>query len=100
MVAGGGRSTAARTAASLIRSGADTRTRTALAAAALLSAAYITLELMRWPGAPEWVGALGGALGFALAIVANFAPGVTARPPRGSYREEKFHGQRRGQQRA
>lgn len=80
--------------------GADTRTRTALAAAALLSAAYITLELMRWPAAPDWVGALGGAIAFALAIAVNFAPGVTAGARRVSYGEEKLHGQRRRQQRA
>ncbi|MGH6950822.1 MAG: hypothetical protein ACREH4_08110, partial [Vitreimonas sp.] len=81
--------------------GEDMRTRTALAAAALLSAAYVTLELMRWPAAAEWVGVLGGAIAFALAIVANFAPGVTAaRPRHRSYGEEKLHRQRRGQQRA
>src|SRR5262245_61055184 len=57
--------------------GTDTRARTALAAAALLTAAFVTLELMRWPHAPEWLAALGGAVAFALAIVVNFAPGVT-----------------------
>jgi hypothetical protein len=78
--------------------GTDTRARTALAAAALLTAAFVTLELMRWPGAPEWLAALGSAVAFALAIVVNFAPGVTFGGR--SYREEEFHRQRRSQQRA
>jgi hypothetical protein len=79
--------------------GADTRTRAALAAGALMTAAFVTLELMRWPNAPEWAGALGGALAFALAIVLNFAPGVTDTDRRHSDREEDFHRDRRRQQR-
>jgi hypothetical protein len=80
--------------------GTDTRARTALAAAALLTAAFVTLELMRWPGAPEWLAALGSAVAFALAIVVNFAPGVTFDGAGRSYREEELHRQRRSQQRA
>jgi hypothetical protein len=80
--------------------GTDTRARTALAAGALLAAAFVTLELMGWPGAPEWISALVGAIAFALAIVINFAPGVTQSPRHTSYGEEKFHRQRRSQQRA
>jgi hypothetical protein len=79
--------------------GAETRTRTALAAGAQMSAAFITLELMRWPNAPEWLGALGGAMSFALAIVLNFAPGVAAAAPRRLDGEEDLHRERRRQQR-
>jgi len=75
--------------------GADTRTRAALASGALMTAAFITLELMRWPDAPEWAGALGGALAFALAIVLNFAPGVTDTDRGHSDREEYLHRHRR-----
>lgn len=82
------------------RRGADTRARTALAAGALLTAAFVTLELMRWPDAPRWIGALTGALAFALAIVLTFAPGVTGNGRRRSYGEEKLHRERRSQQRA
>jgi hypothetical protein len=73
------------------------RARLALAAAALLSAAFITLEAMRWPGAPDWAGALVGAVAFALAIVVNFVPRLEA--ARRSDREKYFHGDRRRQQR-
>ena len=80
--------------------GTDTRARTALAAGALLTAAFVTLQLMRWPDAPEWLAALGGAVAFALAIVVNFAPGVTFDGAGRSHGEEELHRQRRSQQRA
>ena len=82
------------------RRGADTRARVAFAAAALLSAAFITQEATRWQGAPDWVGALLGAIAFAAAIVGNFAPGITPDGRRLSYREKYFHRDRRRQQRS
>lgn len=57
--------------------GNDTRTRVSLGAGALLTACWVTLEAISWQGAPSWVSALIGAIAFALAIVINFAPGVT-----------------------
>ncbi len=56
--------------------GSHTQTRLALAAAALLMAAFITVETVRAEDVPGWLAALVGALLFALAIVINFAPGV------------------------
>jgi hypothetical protein len=56
--------------------GAHTQTRLALGAAALLMAAFVTVEAVRAEGMPGWAAASVGALLFALAIVVNFAPGV------------------------
>jgi hypothetical protein len=78
--------------------GAEARTRLALAAGALLTAAAIALEAMRWPNAPDWAGALAGASAFALAIIINFAPGVTGVAPRRLHSNENFHRDRRRQQ--
>jgi len=60
--------------------GSQLRTRIAIAAAAMLSAAAVTMEALRT--LPDWAGALAGALSIALAIGINFAPGVTSHEPR------------------
>lgn len=80
--------------------GSELRTRIALGAGAMLTAALITLEVLqiREDGLPgtDWLGAGVGALVFALAIGVNFAPGVTAaRAQRRSYFEENLHRHRR-----
>jgi len=79
--------------------GSETCTRVALGAGALLTAAFVTLEATRWEDAPQWLGALIGAVAFALAICLNFAPGVVGHGPRRSYGEEDFHRDRARQQR-
>lgn len=56
--------------------GAEVQTRAALAAGALLLAAFITLEVTRADGDADWLGAVVGALSFAAAIGVNFIPGV------------------------
>lgn len=56
--------------------GAHTQTRISLAAAALMMAAFVTVETVRAESVPGWLAASVGALLFALAIVINFAPGV------------------------
>jgi hypothetical protein len=58
--------------------GANAQTRLALAAGALLLAAFCTVEAIRAERLPEWVGALVAALSFSIAIVINFAPGVVS----------------------
>jgi len=81
--------------------GANLHTRVALAAGALMIAAFITFEAIRpADGAtPGTLNALIGALSFALAIVLNFAPGVVAPPSRSLYFEENFQRHGRRQQR-
>jgi hypothetical protein len=83
------------------RRGANLRTRISFAAAGAMSACFITLLAMR-PGQPEAAGAVApliGAVSFALAILANLAPGVVAKTARRSYLQENLHGDGRGQQR-
>lgn len=53
------------------------QTRLTIGAGAFLLATFLTVEAVRSPNAPDWAGALIGALAFALAIGVNFAPGVT-----------------------
>jgi hypothetical protein len=81
--------------------GAETRARASFAAAAMLSAAFVTMEAADWNGAPDWLAALSGASAFALAIAGNFTP--AAAPPRRRRRlhgEEYLHRDRRRQQSA
>ena len=60
--------------------GSRMRTRVALGAAALLSACFVTLEMLHpVQGAPDAFAALICTLSFATAIGINFAPGVVAR---------------------
>jgi hypothetical protein len=59
--------------------GAELRARTALGAAALLTAAFVAFETLQAAVLPDWVGGLVGALAFALAAGVNFAPGVARR---------------------
>jgi hypothetical protein len=75
---------------------AGLRARCALAAGALSSAAFITLETTRADEMPEWASALIGACVFAMAIAVNFAPAIA----RGSNLEKNFHRRGRGQQRS
>ncbi len=81
--------------------GSNVRTRIALGAAATMSACFVTLEAMH----PQDIGAstgtlsaLIGALSFAMAIVVNFAPGVTASRRR-LYFQEDLHGDGRSEKR-
>lgn len=60
--------------------GDDMRTRVAMAAAALTTAAFVTLEMLSVESAPGWVGAVTAAIAFGLALGVNFAPGVTQVP--------------------
>lgn len=62
--------------------GANTQTRMALGMGALLLAAFLTVEAVRAEALPDWLGAMIAAVSFALAIVINFAPGVTNAAPR------------------
>lgn len=55
---------------------AEVQTRLTLAAASLLLAAFVTLEVTRSDGDADWLGAVVGALSFAAAIGVNFIPGV------------------------
>jgi hypothetical protein len=57
--------------------GASLQTRLSLGAGALLLAAFITIEAVRAESIPQWLSAMICAVSFALAIVINFAPGVT-----------------------
>jgi hypothetical protein len=57
--------------------GGHLQTRLVLAAGALLLAAFLTVETIRAEDLPRWLAAMIGAVAFALAIVINFAPGVT-----------------------
>jgi hypothetical protein len=83
--------------------GANLRTRLSLGAGTLLLAAMATLMALqaRDPSeaGPDWVGAIVGAVAFALAIGLNFANGVTMNPgaPRPSYFEENLQSHRRRQ---
>lgn len=77
------------------------QTRLVFGAAALLLAAFVTVEAMRAPGLPDWGRAIAGAASFALALGLNFAPGITnteSAPPR-RYLQKNLHRNRRGQQR-
>lgn len=56
--------------------GAEVQTRLTLAAASLLLAAFVTLEVTRSDGDADWLGAVVGALSFAAAIGVNFIPGI------------------------
>jgi hypothetical protein len=56
--------------------GAERQARLALCAGALLLAAFVAIEAIRADGAANWIGAVVGGLAFAMAIGANFAPGV------------------------
>jgi hypothetical protein len=56
--------------------GAERQARIALCAGALLLAAFVAVEAIRADGAANWIGAVVGGLAFAMAIGANFAPGV------------------------
>lgn len=62
--------------------GAERPTRVALAAAALTSAGFIALSISAAPNMPPWAIGLVSATAFALAVLVNFAPGVTAGAPR------------------
>jgi hypothetical protein len=55
---------------------AEPQARLCLGAGALLAAAFVAMEAVRADGGADWVGAIVGALAFAMAIGANFAPGV------------------------
>ncbi|MGE0743505.1 MAG: hypothetical protein AB7O98_19395 [Hyphomonadaceae bacterium] len=61
--------------------GAGIQTRLALASGALLTAAFVTLEMVRVESAPDWAVGIVGATSFALALGINFAPGVTLTQP-------------------
>lgn len=79
--------------------GANLRTRLSLGASALLMAAMVTLIALQGD-APDWVGAVVGAVAFALAIGLNFSNGVTlTSAPRPSYFDENSQGVRRRQNR-
>ncbi len=81
--------------------GANVRTRISFGAAAAMTASCIALMVMR-PGQPDVAGSIAplfGAVSFALAILANFAPGVVAKSGRRLYLQENLHGDRRGQER-
>jgi hypothetical protein len=83
------------------RRGANVRTRAAFAAAAAMTGCFIALLVMK-PGQPDVAGSIApllGAVSLALAILANFAPGVVAKTARRSYLQEDLHGDGRGQQR-
>ena len=83
------------------RRGANVRTRISFAAAAAMSACFIALLVMK-PGQPDVAGSIApliAAASFALAILANFTPGVVAKAARRSYLQENLHGDGRGQQR-
>ncbi len=58
---------------------ADLEARISLAAAALLLAAFVTMEVSSADGDANWLGAVAGSLAFALAIAINFIPGVVRR---------------------
>ncbi len=58
---------------------AEVQTRLTLACGALLLAAFVTLEVTRSDGDADWLGAVVGALSFAVAIGVNFVPGVVRR---------------------
>lgn len=82
--------------------GANVRTRVSLGAAAITSACFVTLEAMHpqnTAASPDTLSALIGALSFAMAIVINFAPGVTASARRRSYLQEDLHADGRSEQR-
>ncbi|MGD9980760.1 MAG: hypothetical protein AB7H66_04570 [Hyphomonadaceae bacterium] len=55
---------------------AEAQARLSLCAGALMSAAFIAVEVTRADGEAAWIGAVVGGLAFAMAIGANFAPGV------------------------
>jgi len=55
---------------------ADPQARLSLCAGALLAAAFIAVEVTRTDGEASWIGAVVAGLAFAMAIGANFAPGV------------------------
>ncbi len=59
--------------------GLEAQTRITLATSALLTAAFITVEVTRADGDTDWLGAVVGALSFAAAIGVNFAPGIVRR---------------------
>jgi hypothetical protein len=82
--------------------GANLRARLSLGTGALTLAAMVTLMALQAhePTAegPDWIGAVVGAVAFALAIGINFADGVTLLTmPRPSYFEENLQGNRRRQ---
>jgi hypothetical protein len=82
--------------------GSNVRTRIAMGAAATMTACFITLEAMHPQDSattPDTLSALIGALSFAMAIVINFAPGVTSGARRRSYLQENLHGDGRGEKR-
>lgn len=63
------------------RQGLDMRTRVAFAAAAALTACFITLEAFQmraaeWEAGPDWLSIATAAVSFALAVGLNFAPFV------------------------
>jgi hypothetical protein len=55
---------------------ANAQARLSLGAGALLAAAFVAVEAVRADGEADWIGAVVGGLAFAMAIGANFAPGV------------------------
>lgn len=85
--------------------GAELPARLALGAGALLSASFVTLEIVEvradaWLQGADWLSVLAGATAFALAIGINFAPGVVnANAPRQLDFEEYLKRDRRSQHR-
>ncbi|MGQ0534104.1 MAG: hypothetical protein ACT4OF_15645 [Caulobacteraceae bacterium] len=59
---------------------AEPQARLSLGAGALLSAAFVAVEVVRADGEADWIGAVIGGLAFAMAIGANFAPGIVRQP--------------------
>jgi uncharacterized membrane protein len=76
-----------------------------MAAAALLTAGFVSLEIIGVRdgagavGAVDWLGVSGVVLAFVLAIAINFAPGVISSAPRGSHFQENLQRNGRDQQR-
>jgi hypothetical protein len=83
---------------------AHVRTRVALGSAALLSAAFVTLEVVgartgAAPGAIDWVSVAVAVLSFGLALGINFAPGVTSEQTEQLDLEKYLKRDRRSEQR-
>ncbi len=79
----------------------DLQTRLVFGASMLLSAAFVTVEMLRAEGVPDWSRALAGAVSFAVALGLNFAPGVVnadKRPRRGNLEKNLHRDGRRQQQ--
>lgn len=79
----------------------DLQTRLAFGASMLLFAAFVTMEMLRAEGMPDWSRALAGAVSFAVALGLNFAPGVVNAdgPQSGGKLKKDFHRDGRRQQR-